>query len=92
MDNGSLAVRKCIALTLRVKDFFYTCLAHLKDRGFASPVVDEKAEAEKKKQEELAKEKEAIIKEYEAKSKKSNKEVKKDDPAKVAEAEKDEKV
>ncbi|KAK5100036.1 hypothetical protein LTR70_007998 [Exophiala xenobiotica] len=75
------------------KDFFYTCPSHLTDRGFASPIVDEKAEAEKKKQEQLAQEKEAIIKEYDEKLKKSGKEArKKDEPAKVAEEEKDQKL
>ena len=74
------------------KDFFYVCPSHLKDRGFASPVIDEKAEAEKKKKEELAREKEAIIKEYEAKAKKKGQDKKKDDPAKSDEAEKDQKV
>ena len=81
------------ALRLVLKDFFYACPSHLTDRGFASPIVDEKAEAEKKKQEELAKEKAAVIKEYEEKKKKKGKEAKKkDDPVKTAEEEKDEKV
>lgn len=69
------------------------CASHLKDKGFASPVIDEKAEAEKKKQEALAKEKEAVIKEYEEKMKKKGKDVKKkEDATKTAEEEKDQKV
>jgi len=80
--------------TDKQQDFFYTCSSHLTDRGFATPIIDEKAEAEKKKQEQLAKEKEAIIKEYEEKMKKSGKDVKKkeEDVAVSAEAEKDKKV
>lgn len=75
------------------KDFFYTCTSHLSDRGFASPIIDEKAEAEKRKQEELAKEKEAVIKEYEESMKKKGKAVKKDSgSAKTAEEEQDDKV
>ncbi|KAK5082862.1 hypothetical protein LTR05_006743 [Lithohypha guttulata] len=82
-----------VLITADNKDFFYTCPSHLLDRGFASPIIDEKAEAEKKKQEQLAKEKEAIIKEYEEKMKKKGKDVKKvDDPAKVAEEEKNQKL
>ncbi|KAK5941670.1 hypothetical protein PMZ80_005620 [Knufia obscura] len=76
-----------------MSDFFYTCPSHLTDRGFATPIIDEKAEAEKKKQEQLAKETEAIIKEYEEKLKKKGKdEKKKEDPAKTAEDEKDQKL
>lgn len=83
-----------VLITTDNKDFFYTCPSHLTDRGFASPIVDAKAEAERKKQEQLAKEKEAIIKEYEEKLKKSGgKEAKKkDEPAKTAEDEKDQKL
>lgn len=80
------------------QDFFYTCMSHLSDRGFASPVIDPKVEAEKKRQEALAKEKEAVIKEYEEKTKQSKwfwqKDEKKDkeSKAKAAEEEKDQKV
>lgn len=82
-----------VLITTDNKDFFYTCPSHLTDRGFATPIIDEKAEAEKKKQEQLAKEKEAIIKEYEEKLKKKGKdEKKKEDPAKTAEDEKDQKL
>lgn len=63
------------------------------DRGFATPIVDEKAEAEKKKQEQFAAEKEAIIKEYDERMKKKGKDVKKKgELAQIAEEEKDQKV
>lgn len=52
------------------KDFIYTCPSHLKDPGFASPVIEPKAEAARKKAEELQKEKEAVIKEYEERMRK----------------------
>lgn len=85
-----------VLITPDNKDFFYTCPSHLKDRGFATPVIDEQAEAERKKREQLAKDKEAIIQEYEEKmKKKKGKDAKKkdaEDPAKAAEEEKDQKL
>ncbi|KAI9867292.1 MAG: hypothetical protein M1813_009570 [Trichoglossum hirsutum] len=50
-------------------DFFYVCLGHLKDKGFASPIIDEK-EAAAKKKEELEQEVERVKKEFEEKQKK----------------------
>ena len=33
------------------QDYFYVCPGHLKDRGFATPIVDEAEAAAKKKKE-----------------------------------------
>ena len=33
-----------VLITTDNKDFFYTCIGHLKDRGFAIPVTDQEAE------------------------------------------------
>jgi hypothetical protein len=78
------------------QDFFYICKTHLKDKGFASPIVDEKAEAEKRRKEALDLEIAKIKKEYEEKlkakkKKKDDKDPKADDGDK-AEKERDEKV
>ncbi|KAJ9651944.1 hypothetical protein H2198_008807 [Neophaeococcomyces mojaviensis] len=87
-----------VLTTVENKDFFYTCLSHLTDRGFASPIIDPKVEAEKKRQEALAREKEAIIKEYEEKTEENkwfwqkDEKKDKDSKAKKAEDEKDEKL
>ncbi|KAJ9243750.1 hypothetical protein DTO169E5_2379 [Paecilomyces variotii] len=56
-----------VLITPDNKDFFYVCPAHLKDRGFCSPIVDSEKEAAKKKEEELALEIEKVKKEYEEK-------------------------
>ncbi|RMZ81438.1 hypothetical protein DV738_g2156, partial [Chaetothyriales sp. CBS 135597] len=58
-----------VLITPDNKDFFYICKSHLKDKGFASPLVDEKAEAEKRKKEAMDREIEQIKKEYEEKAK-----------------------
>ena len=52
------------------QDHFYVCLGHLKDKGFASPVVDPEEAAAKKKKEEMDREIELIKEEYEEKLKK----------------------
>ncbi|RMZ92297.1 hypothetical protein DV736_g484, partial [Chaetothyriales sp. CBS 134916] len=54
--------------------------SHLKDKGFASPLIDEKAEAEKQRKEAMDREIEQIKKEYEekVKSKKAKKGAKDD--------------
>ncbi|KAI1305453.1 DUF1742-domain-containing protein [Xylaria venustula] len=51
------------------QDFFYVCLAHLKDRGFCSPIIDQDAIAAKKKRE-MDEEVEKLKKEYEEKQRK----------------------
>ncbi|KAK9471263.1 VPS4-associated protein 1 [Dipodascopsis tothii] len=68
-------------------DFFYTCEAHLKDAGFASPVLDPAVEAAKARQAELERQIEAVKKEWEAKQKKKKAEAKaKKDKDETAEA------
>ena len=52
------------------QDFFYVCLGHLKDRGFALPIINEKEAAEKKRKEELEQEIERVKREYEEKQQK----------------------
>ncbi|KAL1892640.1 hypothetical protein Sste5346_006925 [Sporothrix stenoceras] len=75
-----------VLITPENKDFFYICPNHLKDRGFATPIVDKAAEEAKKKK--AAEEKEAKIKEEmervkkeydERQKKKKDKKDKKDD-------------
>ena len=86
--------------TLLNQDYFYVCRSHLKDKGFATPVVDEKAEAEKRKKEAMDIEIQKIKQEYEGrqKSKKSKKKAKDDkdkkseDDDSKAEKERDDKV
>ncbi|OTB10224.1 hypothetical protein K445DRAFT_309678 [Daldinia sp. EC12] len=58
-----------VLITPDNKDFFYVCPAHLKDRGFCSPVVDHDAIAAKKKKE-MEDEIERVKKEYEEKQRK----------------------
>ena len=55
------------------QDHFYACVGHLKDKGFASPIIDAKEAAEKKKKEELDREIELIKKEHEERMKKKSK-------------------
>lgn len=54
-----------------MQDYFYICQGHLKDRGFASPIVDEADVAAKAKKEALDREIESIKKEYEEKLRKN---------------------
>ncbi|KAJ9487765.1 hypothetical protein VN97_g5541 [Penicillium thymicola] len=49
------------------KDFFYVCPAHLQDKHFCSPIIDTEGQAQRLKEEALAKEIEKIKKEYEEK-------------------------
>lgn len=86
------------------QDFFYICVSHLNDKGFAAPVVDAEAEAAKKKKELRDQEIQKVKDEYEEKqrkkkSKKSSKEDEKDkdkkkddDDESKAEKERDDKV
>lgn len=77
-----------------LQDFFYVCVSHLSDRGFASAVVDAEAEAAKKKKELMDKEIEKIKQEYEEKQrkKKSKKKSKDDDKDKKKDDEDDDKA
>lgn len=52
------------------QDFFYICIGHLGDKGFASPVVDAEAQAAKRREEAKKKEIEKVVKEYEEKQRK----------------------
>ncbi len=63
------------------QDHFYVCFTHLKDRGFANPIIDPTEAAEKKKKEEIDREIEQIKNEYEERLKKKakNKKEKKGD-------------
>ncbi|KAK5064932.1 hypothetical protein LTR84_000766 [Exophiala bonariae] len=86
------------------QDFFYVCVSHLSDRGFASPVVDAEAEAAKKKKQLMDQEIQKVKDEYEEKqrkkkSKKSSKDDDKDkgkkkdeDDESKAERERDDKI
>ncbi|KOS44618.1 hypothetical protein ACN38_g4420 [Penicillium nordicum] len=49
------------------KDFFYVCPAHLQDKHFCSPIIDTEGQAQRLKEETLAKEIEKIKTEYEEK-------------------------
>ncbi|KAL8808072.1 MAG: hypothetical protein Q9182_000350 [Xanthomendoza sp. 2 TL-2023] len=53
-----------------MKDHFYICPGHLKDRGFCTPIVDEVEVAAKKKKEDLDREIELVKAEYAEKLKK----------------------
>ncbi|QGA13532.1 hypothetical protein EYB26_001182 [Talaromyces marneffei] len=71
-----------VLITPDNKDFFYICPAHLKDRGFCSPIVDSEQEAKKKKDEELAQEIEKVKQEYEEKQKRKKEKDKEKDKEK----------
>lgn len=65
-----------VLITLEKQDFFYVCAIHLKDKNFATPIIDHaaiearlKAEAEAKKKKELDEEVERVKKEYAEKQK-----------------------
>ncbi|EXJ86387.1 hypothetical protein A1O3_03338 [Capronia epimyces CBS 606.96] len=86
-----------VLITPDNKDFFYICVSHLNDRGFASPIVDQEAEAAKKRKELMDQEIEKIKQEYEEKQRKKKgkekgKEKKDDDDDSKAEKERDDKV
>ncbi|EXJ62965.1 hypothetical protein A1O7_03409 [Cladophialophora yegresii CBS 114405] len=83
-----------VLITPDNKDFFYICVSHLNDRGFASPIVDAEAEAARKKKEQLDKEIEKIKQEYEEKQrkKKAKKKAKDDDKDKKKDDDDDDKA
>ncbi|KAJ8129945.1 hypothetical protein O1611_g3686 [Lasiodiplodia mahajangana] len=68
-----------VLITPEKQDFFYVCPAHLKDRGFCSPIIDHEAIAAAKNKKEIDEEVERLKKEYEEKQrKKKEKEAEKD--------------
>ncbi|OCT54885.1 hypothetical protein CLCR_03107 [Cladophialophora carrionii] len=94
-DNKKLHFIPCDRPTNRdAQDFFYICVSHLSDKGFASPIVDAEAEAARKKKELLDKEIEKIKQEYEEKQrkKKAKKKAKEDDKDKKKDDDDDDKA
>ncbi|TEY69470.1 hypothetical protein BOTCAL_0116g00180 [Botryotinia calthae] len=80
-----------VLITPENKDFFYVCPSHLKDKGFATPIIDEAAIAAKKKKEmddEVARVKQEF--EEKQKRKKEKETSKKDEKEKNSEDKKDE--
>jgi len=71
-----------VLITPDNKDHFYICRGHLKDRGFASPIVNQAEEDAKKKKEALDREIALIKKEYEEKAAKKAKSKDKKDAGK----------
>ncbi|KAJ2981445.1 hypothetical protein NUW58_g6687 [Xylaria curta] len=67
-----------VLITPDKQDFFYVCPAHLKDRGFCSPIIDHEAVAAAKKKREMDEEVERLKKEYEEKQRKKEKEAEKE--------------
>ncbi len=85
-----------LSLLMFNQDFFFVCPAHLKDRGFCSPIIDEAAVAAKKKAE-MDAEIERVKQEFEEKQKKrkekeKEKEKEKDDADKKDNKKDEEKV
>ncbi|KZF25762.1 DUF1742-domain-containing protein [Xylona heveae TC161] len=73
-------------------DFFYICLGHLKDKGFAAPIINEADVAARRKQEEMEAEIQRLKTEYEEKQKrKEEKEKEKEKDKNEKEKEKDKK-
>lgn len=62
-----------LAILTRRQDHFYVCQGHLKDKGFATPIIDEAEVMAKRKKEEMDREIAVIKKEYDEKMKKKNK-------------------
>merc|ERR1711964_649288 len=96
-DTASKACEICYRPSTSVlvasenKDFFYVCPAHLKDKGFCNPIIDEAAIAAKKKKE-MDAEIERVKLEFEEKQKKKKEKDKdKDSDEKTTEKKVDEK-
>ncbi|KAK4992410.1 hypothetical protein LTR50_001169 [Elasticomyces elasticus] len=93
-DTASKACMICfkpstsVLVTPDNRDFFYVCPGHLKDRHFATPVVDEAEAAEKKRKEELEREIEKVKKEYEEKAKRKEERRKEKEKEKTEEKDK----
>ncbi|KAI1324083.1 DUF1742-domain-containing protein [Xylariaceae sp. FL0255] len=68
-----------VLITPEKEDFFYVCPSHLKDRGFATPIIDQAAVAAAKKKKEMDDEVAKLKKEYDEKQrKKAEKEAEKE--------------
>lgn len=80
----SLIQAYMLAMLIQFQDFFYVCPAHLKDKGFCNPIIDEAAVAARKKKE-MEAEVERVKQEFEEKQKKK----KEKDAAKNKEKDKD---
>ncbi|TFB01619.1 hypothetical protein CCMA1212_006561 [Trichoderma ghanense] len=78
-----------VLITPDKKDFFYICPAHLKDRYFCTPKIDEDA-AKAKREKELAEEKEKLVKEYQEKLRKKKEKEKEKEKSKDKDKDKDE--
>lgn len=77
-----------VLVTPENKDFFYVCAAHLKDKGFCSPIIDEAAVAAKKKKE-MDAEVERVKQEFEEKQRKKKEKEKEKEKAKEKDKDKD---
>ncbi|KAM3076231.1 hypothetical protein ACMFMG_006263 [Clarireedia jacksonii] len=77
-----------VLITPENKDFFYVCPTHLKDKGFATPIIDEATIAAKKKKE-LDDEIARVKQEFEEKQKKKKEKEKKGENDKEKEEEKE---
>ncbi|KAJ6031214.1 Protein of unknown function DUF1742 [Penicillium herquei] len=65
-----------VLITPDNKDFFYVCPAHLQDRHFCTPIVDKEGEANRQKEEAMAKEIEKVKQEYEEKQRRKKEKAK----------------
>jgi hypothetical protein len=77
-------------LLICTQDFFYVCPAHLKDKGFCSPIINE-AEVAAKKKKEMEAEVERVKQEFEEKQRKKNEKEKEKEKEKGKSKEQDEK-
>lgn len=66
---SSLIQAYVFTMFIRFQDFFYVCPAHLKDKAFCNPIIDETAVAAKKKKE-MEAEVEKVKQEFEEKQNK----------------------
>ncbi len=81
-DNKVRPAESALRSTNPLQDYFYVCPGHLKDKGLATPIIDEAEAAAKKKKEEMDLEIEIIKKEYEEKMKSKSKGKGKEDKSK----------
>ncbi|KAI9643388.1 hypothetical protein NHQ30_008007 [Ciborinia camelliae] len=82
-----------VLITPENKDFFYICPSHLKNKGFATPIIDEAAISAKKKKEmddEIERVKQEFEEKQKQKKKKEKETAKKDDKEKESKDKKDE--